>query len=311
MRIVYWNIRAGGGKRVPWIAAQLERWRPHVVGLCEFRATPPSQALAEALADQGLSYQRRSVSQTDPAKNGVLLASLDPLRQLRLQHAPVEPCRWLMARIEGGPAVGIMHAPNFVTGRKRPFFDSVTRLVCRWRGGPALFGGDTNTGVPPLDGNPAAFHDWEVQWLHDLDELGWQDAYRYRRPRHAAHTWYSPNAGNGYRLDQAFVNKALLPRLKAARYEWGKHPNAPPEGMHSATMLPSSLISRCDLSYKQLCRKSSVRCAEPVPSSIKAPAKSVVPASAMRAMWARSLVSSPTKARSAGSATPSRSSMPR
>ena len=42
MRIVFWNIRAGGGVRVGRIASELERWAPDAVALCEFRATPPS-----------------------------------------------------------------------------------------------------------------------------------------------------------------------------------------------------------------------------------------------------------------------------
>ena len=52
MRIVFWNIRAGGGVRVGRIAAQLERWAPDAVALCEFRATPPSLELAKR------SYQK-------------------------------------------------------------------------------------------------------------------------------------------------------------------------------------------------------------------------------------------------------------
>jgi hypothetical protein len=50
MRIVFWNIRAGGGVRVGRIAAQLGRWAPDAVALCEFRATPPSLELARSLA---------------------------------------------------------------------------------------------------------------------------------------------------------------------------------------------------------------------------------------------------------------------
>ena len=41
------------------------------------------------------------------------------------------------------------------------------------------------------------------------------------------YTWYSPNKGNGFRLDEAFVHKSLLPRLIDVRYIWG--------GMSSAT----------------------------------------------------------------------------
>ena len=42
MRIVSWNIRAGGGRRIARIADQIARWAPDVVALSEFRATPPS-----------------------------------------------------------------------------------------------------------------------------------------------------------------------------------------------------------------------------------------------------------------------------
>ena len=35
------------------------------------------------------------------------------------------------------------------------------------------------------------------------------------------YTWYSPNGRNGFRLDQAFINRALQPRLKGLVYDWG------------------------------------------------------------------------------------------
>src|SRR5438105_1288520 len=97
MRIVFWNIRAGGGVRVGRIAAQIERWAPDAVAFCEFRATPPS-----------------------------------------------------------------------------------------------------------------------------LEQSGWLDAFRLLRGTARAYTWYSPNGGNGFRLDQAFVNDQLRHRLRDVRYDWGR-----------------------------------------------------------------------------------------
>ena len=55
MRIVFWNICAGGGLRAQRIAATLAAWAPDVVALCEFRGTPPSLALSTALAEYGLA----------------------------------------------------------------------------------------------------------------------------------------------------------------------------------------------------------------------------------------------------------------
>ena len=82
MRIVSWNIRAGGGTRVEAIAAQLERWAPDVVMLCEFRGTPPSLWLAETLAAQGYVHQLTTAHASAPGRNALLIASRYPLRPL-------------------------------------------------------------------------------------------------------------------------------------------------------------------------------------------------------------------------------------
>jgi hypothetical protein len=80
MRVVFWNIRAGGGVRVGRIAAQLERWTPDVVALCEFRATPPSLELARSLASLGLQYQCTTAEPARPSANRLLIATRFPMR---------------------------------------------------------------------------------------------------------------------------------------------------------------------------------------------------------------------------------------
>src|SRR4051812_13016961 len=97
MRIVAWNIRAGGGSRVDEIQAQLERWAPDIVGLCEYRGTPPSLRLADGLRELGFEHQLTTVEATSASRNSLLLASKLPLRQHRLRRAPLEPGRWLIA----------------------------------------------------------------------------------------------------------------------------------------------------------------------------------------------------------------------
>src|SRR5439155_413851 len=135
VRVVAWNIRAGGGVRAAGIARQLARWQPAVVALSEFRATPP-------------------------------------------------------------------------TAR-------------RWRLGPALPIGDTNSGRRGLDEEVPVFSAREEGWIDALAGCGWADAFRHLRAEARAYTWYSPNGRNGFRIDQAFVNAPLLARLKDAAYVWG------------------------------------------------------------------------------------------
>jgi exonuclease III len=223
MRIVAWNIRAGGGRRVAAITRQLEGWGPDVVALSEFRGTPPSRALAVALAARGLRHQLTATDPERPGTNALLVAARWPVRRVRLAAAPAEPGRWLVAAIDGPlPVVlGAMHVPNRVSGRKYPFLDAVLACARRWRLGPALLIGDTNSGRRGVDEEVPAFNAREEAWIDDLAACGWRDAFRHLRADARAYTWYSPNGRNGFRIDQAFVNVALLARLREAAYVWG------------------------------------------------------------------------------------------
>src|SRR5262245_619620 len=228
MRIVGWNIRAGGGQRGEAIAAQLRRFTPDVVALSEFRATPPSAALAGALVDLGLRHQFTTAESTSPSANCLLVASRWPLERIREHRAPSEPGRWLLARV-GAPspfAIGAMHVPNRVTGRKWAFLDAVREIAERWRGGPAVLIGDTNSGRPGIDEESPAFNEREGAWIESLERAGWRDAFRHLRGAARAYTWYSPNAGNGFRIDQAFVNRDLLSCLAGLRHDWGRRGRA-------------------------------------------------------------------------------------
>jgi exonuclease III len=223
MRIVAWNIRAGGGRRVRRIAGQLARWAPDVVALSEFRATPPSAALAAALARRGLIHQLTTADPRMPGRNALLVGARWPLRRVRLGASPRDPWRWLVV-VVAAPAplvLGAMHVPNRVTGRKYEFLDAVLACARRWRRGPAVFVGDTNSGRRVVDEEVPAFNVREEGWIDGLAGCGWHDAFRRLRPDARAYTWYSPNGRNGFRIDQAFVNRALLAQLKEATYLWG------------------------------------------------------------------------------------------
>jgi exonuclease III len=222
VRLIAWNIRAGGGIRAGAIGRQLVRWGPDVVALSEFRATPPSQALARALAAH-LPYQLTTARADTPNTNALLVASRWPVRVLPLSSGPAEPCRWLAAAVDAPSpfVVGAMHVPNRVGGRKWPFLDAVLACARRWRLGPALLVGDTNSGRRGLDEQVPAFNALEEGWIDGLAGCGWTDAFRHLQPAVRAYTWYSPNGRHGFRIDQAFLNAALLARLKDARYVWG------------------------------------------------------------------------------------------
>ena len=232
MRLVAWNIRSGGGQRAAGIVDQLRRWRPDLVLLSEFRDTEPSREVARALASAGLDHQRSTARPERPVENALLLASRWPLRRLSPARQPREASRWLPVRVAAPPpfgafSVGCMHVPNAASGRKYPFHEDVLQVAARWQRAPAVLIGDTNSGQPGLDEESPAFTAREESWIRTLDTGGWRDAFRYLHPRRRAYTWYSPNGGNGFRLDQAFLNGAALRWLRGVRYVWGRQASPP------------------------------------------------------------------------------------
>ncbi len=231
LRLVAWNIRAGGGKRVDGIVAQLLRWQADVVALCEFRGSEPSLRLAHALKQAGLVHQAHTLNDANVIENRLLIAARWSIERLRLEHAPDPSGRWLATRVAAPrpfTLIGV-HVPNRVSGRKWPFHDAALQVVRNWSAGPALLVGDTNTGRIGVDEARGAsgFIEREDAWMRALEDARWLDAFRHRHGARRSWTWYSPNAGNGYRLDQGFVNAALLARLRHIRHAWGRMRGAP------------------------------------------------------------------------------------
>jgi exodeoxyribonuclease-3 len=224
MRIVAWNIRAGGGVRADKITQQLQEWQPDIVVLSEFRGTEASQAIADSLRSFGLTHQKMTVDSSQPAKNALLVASHWPLRTVRLKRAPDNTlCRWLHVNVASPRPMAVIavHIPNRISGVKYPFMDAITDVIRHWRGPPAMLLGDTNSGRIDIDEESKAFSTFEDRWMQTMEALNWRDAFRYLHDDKREFTWYSPNGRNGFRLDQAFLHRHFLSRLKNVRHDWG------------------------------------------------------------------------------------------
>lgn len=223
MRLVSWNIRAGGGKRAEGIVKQIQQWQPDIVALSEFRGTEASLGIAAALKASDLPFQRITTDPSKPSVNSLLLASRWPLRTVNIKNAPENPRRWLHANIASPVPIAVIavHIPNRSTGLKYPFLDAVINTVKHWRGPPAIIMGDTNSGRIDLDEESPAFNNIEDQWIKTMDLLQWKDAFRLLHNNKRDFTWYSPNGRNGFRLDQAFLHPSLHGKLKTFEYIWG------------------------------------------------------------------------------------------
>lgn len=217
MRLLVWNIRAGGGRRVESILAEVRLVNPDVCVFSEFRGTPPSQWLAKALKQIGFEYQRKA--EGPDVLNTVFLASKYPLRKIGINCAPEEPGRWLSVRTQA-VNLGLVHIPNEVTKRKDSYLQSVLDVAARWGKQDALILGDTNSGRPHLDEENPVFDERYTAWFDALERLKWADAFRHLHGDAREFTWYSPNKGNGFRLDQVFMSPSMTKRIRHFEHRW-------------------------------------------------------------------------------------------
>ncbi len=222
MKIISWNIRAGGGTRAHHITQYLIAEQPDVIALCEFRGTSASVSIAQGLARAGYCYQRTTVDHANPALNSLLVASVYPLRRLSLTKAPDVAARWLALNVFAPRPFCLMalHVPNRSSGNKYEFLEAVSAVVSGWRGLPAVIVGDTNSGRISVDEESRAFNRIEDRWMASMDSSGWKDAFRWLYPDAREYTWYSPNGRNGFRLDQMFVHPKLVSTIQHFSHEW-------------------------------------------------------------------------------------------
>ncbi len=222
MRIVSWNICNGGGSRSGHISKQLTDLSPDIVGLLEFRDTPPSQSILASLKNDGLIYQYSTIDPKHPTFNRLLIAARNPIE---LQATSVHPelGRWLHVSVEDplNLHLFLLCVPNRdKTGIKYEFHKSVVKTLPLFAEIPALAFGDTNTGIPGIDEESPFFNKQEGEWFNKLERIGWIDLWRKRNPDRKQYTWHNYASGAGFRLDQVFGTNAILNHVHDVRYDW-------------------------------------------------------------------------------------------
>ena len=217
VRIVFWNIQHGGGRRAGKIVEQILEWNPDIVALAEFRGTAPSRSIAAALREAGFEHQLTTVDSDNPTWNALFLASRVKLTQLQIKGAPEPDLYWLLAeaRTENPFHIGVVHAPWSIHLGRLEYYEALVNVAERWRFGPGVIIGDTNTGITGLDEETIDSACYHEKMTKPLRNLGWREMFRNFHPNVDAPTWYS-SSGNGRRLDQAFVNAELQPHVTVA-----------------------------------------------------------------------------------------------
>jgi len=211
MRLLAWNIRQGGGARLPAICGALARHDADVLVISEYCGGDSALRLCEAL--ERLGYAHKTALRPPPGKTGVLVAARRRIRSHAVLDAALpEPYRLVHVEIGRLSLCGV-YMPNLLA--KVPYWEAVIAELLRRIGDDALAIGDFNTCRAYVD-EPGAI-DKCAYFMDRVAELGFCDLWRHRYPEGREFSWYS-HRGNGFRIDHAFLSPSLAKRTGPVRY---------------------------------------------------------------------------------------------
>jgi exonuclease III len=212
-RIVALNVLSGGGSRVEKICQFLDRQKPDVIVLSEWREGANGKKFADWAASRRMVHQTLNDGST---RNGLLVASRTPFKTTSLTPAgPVASAGVLMLAQFPSWALLAGYFPQLKT--KAHFFSACREAAKAHAGAPFMIVGDMNTGNQRADkceaGSPFACDDHFDALTGDglLVDL-WR---RTHGPDIREWSWLS-NTRNGFRIDHAFANEPFLEAFQPA-----------------------------------------------------------------------------------------------
>jgi exodeoxyribonuclease III len=212
VRIVSLNIRHGGGKRIAGLADWLATKNPSVVVLPEWRNNVWGQQIRERLTDGGL--QTSATARATSKINSVLLAAIGLTESQEVTPPGSMVGDLIMINLVQGMQILGCYFPQRLA--KAPFFHQCIQVAQKNPDLPLVMIGDFNTGRNDLDveGTGTRFHCANLFEALNGD-AGLIDLWRARHGDRQEWTWRSP--ANGFRIDHAFGNKALVERFPTFR----------------------------------------------------------------------------------------------
>jgi exodeoxyribonuclease-3 len=206
-----WNIRHGGGSRVPQILEVIASHRPDILVLTEFRHNAAALELCAGLKKQGLKFQ--AAPQAPARELSVMIASRFRFKPATLEQGlPLWPFRAMRGDFDQFTLFGF-YIP---TGeRKRPVLHFMRDLAPQQLHKPTLLTGDFNTGVPHQDERGAELT-CSAEFVEVL-KAGWIDLWRVRHPENRERSYYE-RRWLGYRIDHALGSPAFNQMVREIYY---------------------------------------------------------------------------------------------
>ena len=218
MKILSWNILAGGGRRASDIVKTLNSHAPDIVTLQEFRRGSAEDEIVAGLKKAGLSYIH--IPETKAKENTVLIASKFGFDAGPFLPEPNSPLHLLEAYFSE-EALGFefsfiaVHFPQ--KKAQVPLFAALKEDSDSLLKTNALIIGDMNCGIPHIDSDSKSFY--ATLHYQDLLHQGWIDSWRSRHEDARESSWVSPRTGNRFRYDQVLASPPLDGLITSVSYD--------------------------------------------------------------------------------------------
>lgn len=213
MKIVSWNIRQGGGRRLNEICDVLVGWKPDVVVLQEVRRSGVAQ-LSERLSEAGLRYSFYPETSSN-SENAPYIASRDTLDAGEFLAERTGLCHILEAQTMELTLLPV-HFPQ--KAAQVPIFEALLDDSSSLLQYNSLLIGDLNCGLPFIDSTNKTFVN--AKYFQALIDVGWIDLYRQQYGGAAREfTWISPKTQRGFRYDHALAGSAVARSMSNVHYD--------------------------------------------------------------------------------------------
>lgn len=228
LRVASWNIRHGGGSNER-VTRTLLGFDADVLVVPEFRTGPTGLGIVQLLVASGYYV---SYPPSVPGKNSVMIASRRPITAAgTLDGSFPEHHRLWRVNTYDLSIVGV-YIPGGII--KIQYWEAIIRAASA-HNRPDLFIGDFNTGTNDLDKDPRGSPFIAPEYMDRMTAVGFVDLWRARYPASREYTWFSPQGGNGFRLDHVFGTTALHRHTLKSRYDHA--PRLSGASDHSAIMV--------------------------------------------------------------------------
>jgi exodeoxyribonuclease III len=220
MRLLSWNILAGGGSRCGPIVETLRRYDADVIALQE-TVTTRAADLCHVLGRDG--YARCFSAPRGPRDRGLCVLSRVPARLVTEPAPPqagIYPRGWLELDLRGcGVRLAAVYGP--AAGPALPaFWSAAAAWLARRAARPFVMLGDFNAGASRVDARDYRFKAGRA--FAELAGIGLVDLWRREHGNSSEYTWFScpggGRAGRGFRIDHAFASPMLAERVIGCRY---------------------------------------------------------------------------------------------